>query len=127
AERFPRAHWEGYTVVVPIEQLQNLYPDAVAGIEHPRVFLKMDTQGYDMHVLEGAGETLANVVALQAEVSVIPIYHGMHSMVESIAYYNALGFECTNLFPVTFDADDLGVIEYDCVMRRKTLHVNRAA
>jgi FkbM family methyltransferase len=118
-ERFPNAHWGGRTVDVRLEQLQSLYPDVVAGIECPRVFLKMDTQGCDIHVLEGAGEILADVVALQSEVSVIPIYHGMHSIAESITYYNALGFECTDLFPVTFDAADLCVIEYDCVMRRR--------
>lgn len=123
-ERFPDAQWDGCTVVVRIERLQSIYPDAVAGIEHPRVFLKMDTQGWDSHVFEGAGETLADVVALQSEVSVIPIYHGMRSFVESIAHYNALGFDLTNLFPVTFDADDIRVIEYDCVMRRNTPRAN---
>ena len=42
----------------------------------------------------------------------------MWSIAESIAHYTALGFELTNLFPVTFDAEDMRVIEYDCVMRR---------
>ena len=108
-ERFPHVHWDGRTVVVQTERLQNVYPDAVAGIERPRVFLKMNTQGWDSHVLEGAGETLVDVVALQSEISVIPIYRGMRSFVESIAHYNALGFELTNLFPVSFDADDIRV------------------
>jgi FkbM family methyltransferase len=119
-QRFPHAHWEGRTVVVRMEQLQSIYPDATAGITRPRAFLKMDTQGWDSHVLEGAGATLVDVVALQSEISVIPIYHGMRSMVESIAHYNALGFELTHLFPVTFDADGLRVIEYDCVLCRNT-------
>jgi FkbM family methyltransferase len=126
-ERFPHAHWEGRTATVRVERLQDLYSDVVAGIERPHVFLKMDTQGWDIHVLEGAGETLADVVALQSEVSVIPIYQGMHSIVESIAHYNAFGFDLTNLFPVVFDADGIGVIEYDCVMRRNTPHINNAA
>jgi len=119
-ERFPVAHWDGRTVIVRVERLESLYADVVAGIERPRVFLKMDTQGWDSAVLAGAGQPLADVVALQSEVSVIPIYDGMRSITESIAYYNALGFELTNLFPVTFDAEDMRVIEYDCVMRRMT-------
>lgn len=119
-ERFPKAHWEGRTVTVRVERLESLYAEVVAGIERPRVFLKMDTQGWDGHVLEGAGGALADVVALQSEVSVIPIYHGMRSIAESIAHYNTLGFELTSLFPVTFDADDVRVIEYDCVMCRRT-------
>ncbi len=117
-ERFPQAHWAGRTVSVRVERLESLYAEFAAGIERPRVFLKMDTQGWDRDVLAGAGPRLADVVALQSEVSIIPIYDGMWSIAESIAYYTALGFELTNLFPVTFDAEDMRVIEYDCVMRR---------
>jgi FkbM family methyltransferase len=118
-ERFPHARWEGRTVDVQVERLEALYPQVVDGIARPRVFLKMDTQGWDIRVLEGAGAALPDVVMLQSEVSVIPIYDGMSSIVESIAYYNALGFEFTNLFPVTFDAEGIRVVEYDCVMRRR--------
>ncbi len=99
----------------------------VAGLPRPRIFLKMDTQGWDAHVLEGAGETLADVVALQSEVSVIPIYHGMRSLLASLASYQALGFELTQLFPVTFDADGLRVIEYDCVLCRPAARATAAA
>jgi FkbM family methyltransferase len=116
--RFPHARWRGRTVDTLVERLDSLYPAIVHDIERPRVFLKMDTQGWDIAVLDGATAALEDVVALQSEISMIPIYHGMRSMVESLTDYNALGFECTNLFPVTFDEDDIRVIEYDCVMRR---------
>jgi FkbM family methyltransferase len=119
-QRFPHARWEGRTVDVHIERLETLYPEVVNGIARPRVFLKMDTQGWDIQVLEGAGAALADVVMLQSEVSVIPLYEGMSSIIESIAHYNALGFEVTNLFPVTFDGEGIRVVEYDCVMRRRS-------
>jgi len=67
-------------VPVEVERLESLYPEVVAGIV-----------------------VLADVVALQSEISAIPIYDGMR----------------TNLFPVTFDAADVRVIEYDCVMCRR--------
>jgi len=118
-ERFPHVRWEGRTVDVRIERLETLYPEVVNGIARPRVFLKMDTQGWDIRVLEGAGAVLPDVVMLQSEVSMIPIYDGMSSIIEAIAHYNALGFEVTNLFPVTFDGEGIRVVEYDCVMRRR--------
>jgi FkbM family methyltransferase len=117
--RFPEARWSGRAVPVGVKRLDSLYPEVVAGIERPRVFLKMDTQGWDSQVIDGAGAVLADVVALQSEISAIPIYDGMRTLMESVAHYESLGFELTNLFPVTFDAADVRVIEYDCVMCRR--------
>src|SRR5256886_1403760 len=54
-ERFPHAHWDGRTESVRVERLESLYAEFAAGIERPRVFLKMDTQGWDRDVLAGAG------------------------------------------------------------------------
>jgi FkbM family methyltransferase len=116
--RFPWAHWDGRTVRVGVERLDNIYPDIAAGIDKPRVFLKMDTQGWDGNVVEGARDTLADVQLLQSEISVVPIYHGMRDIIESLSLYTGLGFQLTNLFPVTFDAEDVRVLEYDCVMYR---------
>src|SRR5207244_9161985 len=99
ATRFPWAQWHGRALQVPVERLDHVYTDIVAGIDGPRVFLKMDTQGWDSNVIEGAGETLADVQLLQSEISVVPIYHGMRDVVESLSLYASLGFQLTNFFP----------------------------
>jgi hypothetical protein len=69
-------------------------------------------------VIEGAGKRLAEVVAIQSEVSVIPIYEGMRSVVDSLVAYRDLGFRLVNMFPVTYDHDEVSVIEFDCIMER---------
>jgi FkbM family methyltransferase len=46
------------------------------GVEDETVFLKTETQGFDLEVLRGAGPQLRKVVALQAEVAVLPLYEG---------------------------------------------------
>ncbi|MGH8033029.1 MAG: FkbM family methyltransferase [Luteimonas sp.] len=81
-----------------------------------RIFLKMDTQGFDLEVLEGLGDSLEAVVALQSEVSLIPIYQGMPHWTASIARYEAAGFGVVDLYPVTREGER--VIEYDCLMTR---------
>ena len=116
--RFPWARWEGRTERVRVDRLDNIYSEIVAGIDKPRVFLKMDTQGWDGNVVEGASDALPDVQLLQSEISVVPIYHGMLDIVDSLSLYTRLGFQVTSLFPVTFDADDVRVLEYDCVMFR---------
>lgn len=102
---------------VEMRRLSSLFASCTAGIPEPRVYLKMDTQGYDLEVLEGAGPALGAVLALQSEVSVKPLYHDMPDYAASIARLTALGFELTGLFPVSRD-HELRVIELDCVMRR---------
>jgi FkbM family methyltransferase len=63
------------------------------------VYLKLDTQGYDMEVLKGAPELLAKVSALQTELSVRRIYEGAPSYDEAIRFVEGLGFAMSGIFP----------------------------
>jgi hypothetical protein len=84
-----------------------------------RIFLKLDTQGYDLRVIEGAGAKLAQIQALQTEVVVKSIYQGMVDYLEALKILQNNGFELTGMFPVTRDdRDQLRVVEMDAVMCR---------
>lgn len=80
----------------------------------PPIFLKMDTQGYDLEVLKGAGQTLERVVALQSEVPVLEIYEGMPDFCTCIRSLTEAGFDIAGFAPVTVKDDR--VVEFDCVM-----------
>ena len=95
-----------------------LLDEVVAGIEDPRIFMKMDTQGYDLRVFAGAGDRIKDVLGLQSEISCVPLYEGMPRMAEAIATYEAGGFETTGIFPVTRDTERLRIIEFDIIMIR---------
>jgi len=103
---------------VQIRRLDQLFDDAVAGLDSPRVYLKMDTQGYDLQTFAGAGERIRDVLGMQSEVASVPIYEGMARLPEQISAYEAAGFENTGMFPVTRDRKTLRVIEFDVVMVR---------
>ncbi|SKA37901.1 methyltransferase, FkbM family [Enhydrobacter aerosaccus] len=83
------------------------------GFERP--YLKLDTQGFDIEVLQGAGDSLPLVRALQTEASVIGIYKGMPGYMDTIRYLNERGFDITGLYPVSRDSA-LRLVEFDCVM-----------
>jgi FkbM family methyltransferase len=104
------------TVKVEIRRLDDILPQLIVGIKSPRIFLKMDTQGYDGQVIEGATECLEHVVGMQSEISVIPIYQGMQHYTESLAHYERLGFALADLFVVS--RQNGFVVEYDCIMAR---------
>jgi FkbM family methyltransferase len=103
---------------IQVRRLDGLFEEAVAGIEEPRVFLKLDTQGFDLQAFAGAGECVKRIAGLQSEVSCVPIYDDMPRLPEQIAAYEAAGFEITGMFPVTRHAPTLRVIEFDVLMVR---------
>jgi FkbM family methyltransferase len=87
-----------------------------------RIFLKMDTQGYDLEVFAGATASLDKICCILSELSLIPIYDGMTDYLQALAAYQHKGFSVSGLFPVNRN-DDLALIEVDCVMvsrRRST-------
>ena len=105
------------TETVQVRRLDSIFDELVAAHGVKNVFLKMDTQGSDLDILQGARLSLERTGGLQSEVSVIPIYDGITNYLESIAVMQDLGFHITGMFPVRRDGL-LRVIEFDCVMRR---------
>jgi FkbM family methyltransferase len=104
---------------IQVRRLDAVCGRAVAGIDDPRLFLKLDTQGYDLQALAGAGDRLRDVVAMQSEVSCIPIYEGMPHLTQQIATYEEAGFAAAGMFPVSWDRETLAVIEFDVLMVRR--------
>lgn len=119
SERFGKMTNPIGTETVTVRRLDRIFEENVRGISQPRVFLKMDTQGCDLEVLEGARGCLDHIVAIQTELAVKPTYEGMPTLPEALMRLNAMGFELTGMFPVARDLDKLRVVEFDCVMRRQ--------
>lgn len=109
---------ESHTEEIPVRRLDGLLDEVTEGIAQPRVFLKMDTQGYDLPTLEGLGDRLDEILGLQSELSCLPIYDGMPRMAEQLQAYESRGFEVSALFPVTRERSTLRMIEVDAVMVR---------
>jgi FkbM family methyltransferase len=83
-----------------------------------RPFLKMDTQGNDLAVVEGAGDVLNSFVGLQSELAIRSLYAGAVGYADTIAGYQARGFELSAFVPNNSGHFPL-LVEMDCVMFRK--------
>jgi FkbM family methyltransferase len=119
---YGHAQFPSETVVTRKEQvnvvrLDSIIDEITAEIEKPRIYLKMDTQGSDLEVLEGASGCLPLIFGLQSEIALRPLYVGMPDYLTSFAKFNTLDFSITSLIPVSRD-NHLRVIEYDCLMVR---------
>jgi len=102
--------------VVSVRRLDNLLQEIAPDFGSKHIFLKMDTQGYDIEVFKGLGSKLKHVVALQSEVSLISIYEGMPHWTENICTYERAGFGVAGMFPIS--QDSYRIIEYDCLLVR---------
>jgi FkbM family methyltransferase len=102
---------------VTVRRLDEIFSEATAGLSARRVYLKIDTQGYDMEVIKGAGSILNVVSALQTELSVLPLYRMSVDYQAALSMLSDRGFAISGMFPVTHDRA-LRIIEMDCVMVR---------
>ncbi len=101
---------------VPIKTL-----DAVIGqyLEDARsIFLKIDTQGFEWHVLDGARETLPNVRGVLVELSLVPLYEGQHLWREVMARLEAEGFTLWAFQPVFSDLSQGRTLQVDGIFYR---------
>ena len=123
-DEFGRKQFPGDATVerrelVPMRRLDGIFPDIVSHIPDPRVYLKLDTQGWDLQALEGASGILGSVAGLQSELSVQQIYEGMPTYTESLAAMERMGFELVELVPVSRKTNR-AVIEFDALLTRSS-------
>jgi FkbM family methyltransferase len=104
---------------VPVRRLESVIDELLVERPGARIFLKMDTQGYDLEVVRGAGRHVGAICALQTELAARATYEGMPIMYEALGELTRLGFEVSGIFPVARELDHLRVIEFDCVMCRR--------
>lgn len=63
------------------------------------LYLKVDTQGFELEVLRGAAGVLPRICAIQLELSLVPLYAGAPVMTDLIGHLAARGFDLYQLVP----------------------------
>lgn len=106
------------TEEVEIKTLSDVFDQCVEGISKPKVFLKVDAQGFDINVFEGAKYKLSEICGLQAEMSVQHVFQGTIGYKDFMEILNKKGFVLSGIFPVRVDRL-MRLIEIDCIMVRE--------
>lgn len=81
-------------------------------------FLKMDVQGYEKVVLEGATQTLERLAGLQMELSLVPLYEGETLLPDMIRYLETQGFTLMDLEPGLRDPVSQQLLQVDGIFFR---------
>lgn len=75
--------------------------------------LKIDTQGYEAEVLEGAAETIRQCKAVLLEMSAVPLYEGQELWDSLHVRLSRSGFVMWNLIPDFRDARTGQLLQFD--------------
>jgi FkbM family methyltransferase len=102
---------------VEVKRLDIVLTEVVAQSPSPRLFVKVDTQGWDREVLEGAGAWWPRIVGVQTEVSVTELYEESWNFAQAMEFMGKLGFVATGIYPAARD-DQLRLLELDVVFAR---------
>jgi FkbM family methyltransferase len=65
--------------------------------EDSKIYMKIDTQGFEKNVLEGAKNSLGKIIGLQLEMSIIPLYENSPTYLDIIDYLYGLGYKLFSL------------------------------
>lgn len=88
--------------------------------ETKRCFLKIDVQGYEWQVLDGARETLAQVQGVLCELSLVPLYEGQRLWLDVIQRLEQEGFTLWALQKGFTDPRDGRTLQVDAIFFRET-------
>lgn len=85
-----------------------------------KVMLKVDTQGFEKMVLEGASNSLHRVALVQLEMSMIPLYRNEALFLELIEYMKERGFRLCSLENGFSDMNTGQLLQVDGLFARFT-------
>lgn len=94
-ENFPEA------ATVRIEQISISTIDnelAKLGLRPEEILLKLDVQGFEAEVLNGASKSLSKIPLCYLEVSLLPLYEGELSLLPILNQLNKFGHEVIDIF-----------------------------
>lgn len=106
-------------VSVPVARLDDVIDRCVGGAATP--LLKLDVQGSEAAVLDGAPAALDRLAGLQVELSLVPVYEGSADWRRMIDRLAALGFEPALFIPGYFNRRIGRLIEMDGVFLRTSV------
>ena len=96
-----------------VKKLDTVFNDFITDTD--TVYLKIDTQGYENFVLNGALKSLKKVKIIQIEMALIPTYEDSISFEQMIEKLTAEGFKLISIESGYYDKKTGNLLEVDGV------------
>ena len=101
---------------VALRKLDSIAPDYMDS--NSIAFIKIDTQGYETQVMNGAKKLMSQIVGLQVEISLVPLYKGQCLFDEMLKKLKNDGFELWSISTVFSDPNTAQVLQVDATFFR---------
>jgi FkbM family methyltransferase len=106
---------------VGVERVRQARLDALVDeLELPAdgVYLKVDVQGLESRVVEGARGTLGRIAAIESELSLVPLYRDQLLFREMLDLFDGAGYRLVSLEPAYADPRNGHVLQVDGIFLR---------
>lgn len=107
---------------IEIKKLDSIFNSFIN--KEDRVMLKIDTQGYEKNVIDGAITSLSRIMIIQLEMSIIPLYENEMLFIEMIKYLDNKGFQLFSLENGFSSPDSGQLLQVDGIFVKKTFANN---
>ena len=101
---------------VALRTLDSIAPDYMDS--NSIAFIKIDTQGYETQVMNGAKKLMSQIVGLQVEISLVPLYKGQCLFDEMLKKLKNDGFELWSISTVFSDPNTGQLLQVDATFFR---------
>jgi FkbM family methyltransferase len=102
--------------VIEIRTLDSVFANLC--IPNSRVYMKVDTQGFENRVLKGASQSLSHIDTIEMELSLVPLYKEGLLFAEMIALMSNLGFILVGVESELCDPVSGQLLQVDGIFRR---------
>ena len=104
------------TAIITLDSVEDAYLN-----DSSNCFIKIDTQGYESQVLDGAINTLKKAKGILCELSLVPLYEGQHLWKEIIERFEKEGFVLWSLHKAFTDKRNGRTLQMDAVFLRENV------
>jgi len=111
----PKSRYVG-TETVDLRKLDSIGAEFVSYTD--RVFLKLDVQGFEHNVIQGATQFLKRVAGIQTELSLVPLYEGTPLFHSMLAELEDRGFELWDIRPAFVNPTTCRLLQLDGILFR---------
>ena len=101
---------------IQIKTLDSIFDEIKGGARE--IYLKIDTQGFEMNVLKGAINSLKEIQTIQLELSLRPLYAGQVLYNELMEFLYPLGYRLIDVEPGFTDFRTGALLQFDGVFNR---------
>ena len=104
------------TEPVSVSTLDSVFGDYAGPDDRP--FVKIDTQGFERAILDGAQDSMATIAGLQLELSLVPLYEGEEDWLSITELVGRFGFALHLVIPGYFSRHAGRMLQFDGVFFR---------